>query len=218
MSDFAVMGKNLLARIMHRVMAIPRKLRRELTFMSQGTYVASGSFIDPQAIIGRRTRINAASHIGKCTIGSYCAIGGRLVVRSSNHDMRFLNLQGFAQHKFLRAKVPVTGKDKGDVEIGHGVWIGDSVIVLPGAKIGNGAVIGAGAVVTKPIPDYAIAVGNPAKVVKFRYPEEVRDALAGVNWWQWDSEKIKQNRWLFETDMSEVDPKMLDALHERALR
>jgi acetyltransferase-like isoleucine patch superfamily enzyme len=214
MSDFAIMSTNLLARQLRRVLAIPSAICRELTFLREGTFVASGSFIDPHAKIGRRTRINAVSHIGKCTIGSYCAIGGRLIVRSVNHDMRFLNLQGFAQHKFLQAQVPVTGVDKGDVQIGHGVWMGDSVIVLPGAKIGNGAVIGAGAVVTKPIPDYAIAVGNPAKVVKYRYSEEIREALAAIEWWEWDQATIQRNRWLFETDLCAIDPQQLAMLQK----
>lgn len=79
------------------------------------------------------------------------------------------------------------------VVIGHDVWIGHGVTILDGVKIGNGAVIGAGAVVTKDIPPYAIAVGNPAQVIKYRFDEETIKKLLAVKWWNWDLKKIADN-------------------------
>ncbi len=70
--------------------------------------------------------------------------------------------------------------------IGHDVWIGHGVTVIAGKKIGTGAVIGSGAVVTKDIPPYAIAVGVPARVVKYRFPPEVIEQLLAIAWWEWD--------------------------------
>jgi acetyltransferase-like isoleucine patch superfamily enzyme len=205
MSDFTIMLRYMCARAFHAVRSVPLKICRQIDFMRRGIHIATGSVIEPGAKIGRRTRINAASHIGQCEIGNYCAIGGRLVVRSSNHLTKMPNMQGFAQHKFLHAVEPVTGIDKGKVRIGHGVWIGDSVIVLPGASIGNGAVIGAGSVVTKRIPTFAIAAGNPAKVIRMRFSPAVCAALEELAWWDWDDARIARGRHFFEMSLDGID-------------
>lgn len=70
--------------------------------------------------------------------------------------------------------------------IGHDVWIGHGTTVIAGKKIGTGAVVGSGAVVTKDIPPYAVAVGVPARVVKFRFPPAVVEQLMAIGWWDWD--------------------------------
>lgn len=77
--------------------------------------------------------------------------------------------------------------------VGNDVWIGHSATIMGGVKIGNGAVIGAKAVVAKNIPPYAIAVGNPARVVKYRFDEETIRKFLAVKWWNWDLEKIADN-------------------------
>ena len=77
--------------------------------------------------------------------------------------------------------------------IGNDVWIGTKVTIIGGAKIGNGAVIGSGAVVAKNIPPYAIAVGNPVRVVKYRFDEETIKKFMAVKWWSWDLKKLFQN-------------------------
>jgi hypothetical protein len=71
-------------------------------------------------------------------------------------------------------------------EIGHDVWIGHGVTVIAGKRIGTGAVIGSGAVVTKDIPPYAVAVGVPARVIKYRFPPGVVEQLLASAWWDWD--------------------------------
>lgn len=177
-------------------------------------HVARGTRIDRGVTIGRRTRINAPSHLGSCDIGAYCAIGGRLVVRSTDHDMRFLNIQDWAQRRVLKSHVPVAGISKGRVTIGNGVWIGDSVIILPGVQVGDGAVIGAGSVVTRSIPAFGVAVGNPARVIRFRYAPEIVEILASIDWWTWDDDRLQRNIQLFETDMSMIGPESLKSLVE----
>ena len=77
-------------------------------------------------------------------------------------------------------------------KIGNDVWIGRSAIVLSGVNIGNGAVIGAGSVVTKDVPDYAIVAGNPAKLIRYRFDEHTIQELQSLKWWAWPDEKIKQ--------------------------
>lgn len=108
--------------------------------------------------IGRKSRI-----CGKCIIGDYVVMGPEVYIYTVNHETS-------------RIDIPI--KLQGDrkeqvVRIGNDVWIGARVTILPGVTIGNGCVIGAGAVVAKDVPDYAVAVGNPAKVVKYRNEDNV---------------------------------------------
>jgi carbonic anhydrase/acetyltransferase-like protein (isoleucine patch superfamily) len=110
----------------------------------------------------------------------------------------------------------VTGAADRPVRIGHGVWIGDSVIVLPNVTIGNGAVIGAGSVVTRSIPSYAIAAGNPARVIRRRFPDAVVDLLEDVEWWAWTDEELRSHRDLFEADLTQTEVGAIAALLLRA--
>jgi len=76
--------------------------------------------------------------------------------------------------------------------IGHDTWIGHGAIIMPEVTIGNGAIVGAGAVVTKDVPPYSIVTGIPATVVKYRFPEEIQEALEAIKWWHWSPETIKE--------------------------
>ncbi len=76
--------------------------------------------------------------------------------------------------------------------IGHDVWIGAGVTIMSGVRIGNGAVVGSSATVAKDIPPYAIAVGNPARVIKYRFAEDVVAKLQSIKWWDWPMERIKE--------------------------
>ncbi len=88
--------------------------------------------------------------------------------------------------------------------IGNDVWIGASAIILPGIKIGNGAIIGAGSVVTKDVEDFAIVAGNPAKVIGKRFSDETINLLQNIAWWNWSDEKIKEHRELFLLKEDEI--------------
>jgi len=79
------------------------------------------------------------------------------------------------------------------VIVGHDVWIGHGVTVMGGVSIGNGAVIGSGAIVTKDVPAYSVVVGNPAKIIKFRFESQTIDKLEEIQWWNWNREKIKNS-------------------------
>lgn len=85
--------------------------------------------------------------------------------------------------------------------VGHDTWIGHGAIIQPDVTIGDGAIIGSGAIVTKDIPPYAIAVGIPAKVIKYRFPPDVITALQRIKWWNWSYEKIKENVHDFHLDI-----------------
>jgi virginiamycin A acetyltransferase len=82
---------------------------------------------------------------------------------------------------------------KGDTVIGNDVWIGQNVTILPGVHVGDGAIIAANAVVAKDVPAYHIAGGNPAKVIKKRFADDLIDHLLKIKWWDWPAEKIFAN-------------------------
>lgn len=189
-------------------------MRHRVRFYRDDVIVAPGSHIDPEVVIGRGTRINEPSYLEPCTIGCYCAIGGRLVVRSANHRMQFLNIEEDLQVRTLGASSVLGPREW--VTIGNGVWIGDSVFVAPGVHIGDGAIIGGGSVVTRDVPAYAVAAGNPARFIRWRYPEPVIAELAGFEWWLWDEDRLRRNRDLFELDLTTVDPLDLAARLRKA--
>ena len=90
------------------------------------------------------------------------------------------------------------------VEIGHDCWLGHAVVVLAGAKVGTGAAVGAGAIVTRDIPDYAIAVGNPARVVGQRFSDDIAALLLESRWWDLD-DGIESFRFAFSLDLRDDD-------------
>lgn len=83
--------------------------------------------------------------------------------------------------------------NKGDIVIGNDVWIGYKAIILAGVKIGDGAIIGTGALVTKNIPAYSIVGGIPARVIRKRFSEDIINKLKFLKWWDWPKEKIMRN-------------------------
>lgn len=87
---------------------------------------------------------------------------------------------------------PVAGYNatKGDIVIGNDVWVGVHATILSGVNIGDGAVVGACSVVAKEVPPYAIVVGNPARVVKYRFAENVIEQMLAIRWWDWSPEQI----------------------------
>lgn len=134
----------------------------------------------------------------KLIIGKFCAIakGIEFVMNGANHRMNSVstypfNIMGGGWEKCTPKldELPL----KGDTVVGNDVWIGQNVTVMPGVRIGDGAIIGANSTVAKDIPPYAVAVGNPCRVVKMRFDEETVEYLLKLKWWDWDAEKIFEN-------------------------
>jgi len=99
---------------------------------------------------------------------------------------------------------------KGDITIENDVWIGARSTIMSGVKIGNGAIIGATATVTKDVPPYAIVVGNPARIIKYRFTEEQIEALLKIAWWNWPEQKIKDDSFdMWSPDIDEFIKKHL---------
>ena len=135
----------------------------------------------------------------KLIIGKFCSLakGIRFIMNGANHRLDGLTTYPFNIIGNGWEKVTPRIEDlplKGDTIIGNDVWIGENVTILPGVHIGDGAIIGANSVVAKDIEPYAVAVGNPCHVVKKRFTEEKIQILLNLKWWDFDEEKIFNNR------------------------
>lgn len=132
-------------------------------------------------------------------IGKFCSIacGAKFLFNSANHTLSSLSTYPFPlffeEWGLEKRNVAASWDNKGDIVIGNDVWIGYEAVIMAGVTIGDGAIIGARAVVTKDVPPYMVAGGIPAKPIKKRYPEETIAALSELKWWDWPEERIAQN-------------------------
>ena len=135
----------------------------------------------------------------KLKIGRFCSIacGAKISFASGNHTMRSLSTYPFPiffEEWGLDAKnIRDAWDNKGDIVIGNDVWIGYEAVILSGVTVGDGAVIGARAVVTKDVPPYTVVGGVLAKPIRKRFDDRTAETLRALRWWEWDEEKIRRN-------------------------
>ena len=143
-----------------------------------------------------------ASALAPCSIGAFSAIGPDvLIYGQAEHRLDSTSSYPFRSQYFMAGAPPAEPLTRGPVRIGNDVWIGSRAIILSGVCIGDGAVIGAGAVVSRDVPAYAIAAGNPARVVRQRFSPEIVAKLLEIRWWDWPEEKIRRFEPLLSGDM-----------------
>jgi len=160
---------------------------------------------NPNIIVGEFTYIADSefeSHVthhydfvgDKLIIGKFCQIaaGVEFVMNGANHQMNavstfpFYTLEGWEMKPPAASDMPF----KGDTVIGNDVWIGQNATILPGVHIGDGAIIGANSVVASDIEPYSIVVGNPAKLIRYRFDGELTSLLLKFKWWDKPVEEI----------------------------
>ena len=135
----------------------------------------------------------------KLKIGKFCSIacGAKFLFNSANHTVKSLSTYPFPiffEEWGLDVKDITSAWDnKGDIVIGNDVWIGYEAVIMSGVTIGDGAIIGTRAVVTKDVPPYTIVGGVPAKRIRKRFPEKTISELLKLKWWDWTFKKISQN-------------------------
>lgn len=162
-------------------------------------YVTLGPRVDiSKSKIGSYTYFASDDKFFNTSIGKFCSIGPGVRCGMGFHPSNtFVSTHPifFSTNK----QAQITFADKSyftevlPIEIGNDVWIGANVIILDGVRIGNGVILGAGAVVTKDIPDYAIAVGVPAKIIKYRFEKNQIDFLLKDKWWNKDIKWLAKN-------------------------
>ena len=128
-------------------------------------------------------------------IGSFTSIANEVVLGGGRHPMEWVAMSPvfYEGRDSVKAKFSEHARPPGKrVVVGHDVWIGRSAIVLPGVTIGTGAVVGAGAIVTKDVPPYAIVAGNPARLIRYRFDESTVQRLLATAWWDFPEERLKR--------------------------
>ncbi|MES2480145.1 MAG: CatB-related O-acetyltransferase [Bacteroidota bacterium] len=145
--------------------------------------------------IGDFSYLSGLNIVVNTQIGKFCSIGSFVSICTGNHPTSsfvstspvFYSLHGytFADKEYF--------KESGTVEIGNDVWIGSNVVVVDNIKIGHGAIVAAGAVVTQDVPDYAIVGGIPARLIRMRFDEETVEKLLASEWWNKDEKWLKEN-------------------------
>ncbi len=165
-----------------------------------GEYTMYNDFVnDPVQFEKNNVLYHYAINHDKLIIGKFCSIacGARFLFNSANHTQSSLSTYPFPlffeEWMLERSDVIDAWDNKGDIIIGNDVWIGYEAVIMAGVTIGDGAIIGTRAVVTKDVPPYTIVGGIPTKPIRKRFSGEVISALLKLRWWDWSKEKIAQN-------------------------
>ncbi|TWB61534.1 phosphonate metabolism protein (transferase hexapeptide repeat family) [Rhizobium sp. ERR 922] len=136
--------------------------------------------------------------VGDATIGKFCAIAAEVRIGAPNHPMdrpsmhRFTYCPEYYAAGAVRDQAFFDRRKEDRAVIGNDVWIGHGVIVLPGVKVGNGAVLAAGAVVSKDVQPYTVVGGIPAKFIRERFTRTIAERLTSIAWWDWPFETIME--------------------------
>ena len=164
-----------------------------------GDYTYYDDPVDPTAFERNNVLFNYPEFGDRLIIGKFCSIacGAKFLFTSANHTLKSLSTYPFPiffeEWGLDQTAVTDAWDNKGDIIIGSDVWIGYESVILSGVTIGNGAIIGTRAVVTKDIPPYTIAGGVPAKPLRKRFPQETISRLLELKWWDWPAGQIRMN-------------------------
>ena len=165
-----------------------------------GNYTIYNDFVsDPKEFENNNVLYHYPINGDKLIIGKFCSIacGAKFLFNSANHTQQSLSSYPFPifyDEWMLNIQNVTSAWDKkGDIRIGNDVWIGYEAVIMAGVSIGDGAIIGARAVVTRDVPPYTITGGVPAKAIRKRFSDDVISELLKLQWWNWPEEKIRQH-------------------------
>lgn len=154
------------------------------------------SKIDKYTSIGRNTRVINAK------IGKFCSVSWESTIGATMHHYKRITINAFPYVPEMGGFVAARNQEIIETNIGNDVWIGCNSVILPGINVGDGAVIGAGAVVTKDVPPYAIIAGVPGEIIAYRFEEDIIERLIKLQWWNKDREFIIDNIGNFKMDLN----------------
>ena len=176
-----------------------------------GRVQVTNATMDDYSYIGRNSRLIHAD------VGKFCSIAGETKIGMGTHTLDkistspiFTEAKNGTKHSWVKESA-VNPFNR--VKVGNDVWIGVRTMVMGGVTIGDGAVIGAGSIVTKDVPPYAVVVGVPAKVIRYRFTQEQIDTLLAHPWWQLPEEQLKERIELFQSS-DNIAEKINDMCHD----
>lgn len=161
-----------------------------------GEYTYYDDPVDPAGFEKNNVLFNWPEFGDRLVIGKFCAIasGAKFIMGPANHRLSSVSTYPFHVFGGAWAEQSPPHLDqlprKGDIVLGNDVWIGRESVILPGVKIGDGAIVAAHSVVTKDVPPYAVAGGNPARLLKMRFDEELIALLRRFRWWNLPPEEL----------------------------
>lgn len=168
--------------------------------ISVGDYTIYNDFVnDPVNFEKNNVLYHYPINHDKLIIGKFCSIacGARFIFNCANHTLNSLSTYTFPlffEEWDLNVKdISSAWDNKGDITIGNDVWIGYEAVIMSGVTIGDGAIIGTRALVTKDVPSYTIVGGVPAKPIRKRFDDKTIEKLLQIKWWGWPKEKIEKN-------------------------
>ena len=187
----------------------PRSQDRETVYLKNvitdpsiivGDYTMYNDFVkDPVDFQKNNVLYHYPINHDRLIIGKFCSIacGARFLFNSANHSMASLATYPFPiffeEWDLSVKQITDAWDNKGDIVIGNDVWIGFEAVIMSGVTIGDGAIVGARAVVTKDVPPYTIVGGVPVKEIRKRFSDERISELLNLKWWDWPEEKIQKN-------------------------
>lgn len=157
--------------------------------------------------IGRYSRINPYCKLANTTVGNFTAIGRNTTCGLGRHPMNYISTQNifYKKNNMNNKWVKTIDLQPLPIIIGSDVWIGIEAMIMDGVRVGHGAIIGARSVVTKDVPPFAIAVGQPAKIIKYRFEKPIIERLLEVQWWNLSDEDISKKIEFFRTTEITID-------------
>ena len=162
--------------------------------VSKGAIVTN-STIDEFSSIGRNSTVINSE------LGKFCSISWNVTIGATQHSFDRCSSHAFPyiqQFDFVKEDRKIITK----TTIGNDVWIGANAVIMPGVSVGDGAIIGAGSVVTKNVTAYSIVAGVPAKTIRRRFSQDTINKLLDIEWWKWDRELLKENINLFQKNLN----------------
>jgi acetyltransferase-like isoleucine patch superfamily enzyme len=172
----------MLKKILNKVNYSPNKFMKDNRKYRKFD-IGDWTYGDPDVSLGR-------TH-GILRVGKYCSIAPNVeFILVGDHRTDFVTTYPFSVLFVEFQNLKGFPRDRGDINIGNDVWIGYGAKILSGTTIGDGAVIGANAVVTKDVPPYAIVVGNPLEIIRYRFTDDVIGKLLKIQWWNWPHEEV----------------------------